>query len=142
MNGIPISWKQVRGDDRGRQQAQYIMELLLGGLHRQAFYPAHAGGYGGEQLHRYRRHGVSGSEPGSMTSLGAWSAPSRTTASPLSLMQLDGIYAVRLTVDGRLPEDRTNEVYTSGEVLLQPGGHRADGEGDAVLPQQRRHADR
>ena len=32
VNGIPISWKQVRGDDRGRQQqAQYIMELLLGG---------------------------------------------------------------------------------------------------------------
>ena len=36
----------------------------------------------------------------------------------LSLMQLDGIYAVRLTVAGELPADRTSEVYTSEEVLL------------------------
>ena len=36
----------------------------------------------------------------------------------LSLMQLDGIYAVRLTVNGLLPEGRTNGVYTSAEVLL------------------------
>ena len=36
----------------------------------------------------------------------------------LSLMQLTGILAVRLTVEGELPADRTNEVYTSEEVLL------------------------
>ena len=62
VNGIPISWKQVRGDDRGRQQqAQYIMELLLGG---QGLYLPRAQGDGGEQLYRHRRHGVGGSEPG------------------------------------------------------------------------------
>ena len=32
----------------------------------------------------------------------------------------DGIYAVRLTVNGQLPAGRTNEVYTSAEVGCSP----------------------
>ena len=90
VNGIPISWKQVRGDDRGRQQqAQYIMELLLGGCTDKDFIcPVPKG-----------------------TAVNSYCIT-------LSLMQLDGIYAVRLTVNGLLPEGRTNGVYTSAEVLL------------------------
>ena len=118
VNGIPISWKQVRGDDRGRQQqAQYIMELLLGGCTDSDFI----------------RPMPEGTAVNSCTVTGGTVSVDlsreydqlmgveRTIADyciTLSLMQLDGIYAVRLTVDGRLPEDRTNEVYTSGEVLL------------------------
>ena len=118
VNGIPISWKQVRGDDRGRQQqAQYIMELLLGGCTDSDFI----------------RPMPEGTAVNSCTVTGGTVSVDlsreydqlmgveRTIADyciTLSLMQLDGIYAVRLTVDGRLPEGRTNEVYTSGEVLL------------------------
>ena len=118
VNGIPISWKQVRGDDRGRQQqAQYIMELLLGGCTDKDFIcPVPkgtavnsctvTGGTVSVDLSREYEQLV-GAE--------------RTIADyciTLSLMQLDGIYAVRLTVNGLLPEGRTNGVYTSAEVLL------------------------
>ena len=118
VNGIPISWKQVRGDDRGRQQqAQYIMELLLGGCTDKDFIcPVPKGTAvnsctvtGGTVLVDLSREyeQLVGVE--------------RTIADyciTLSLMQLDGIYAVRLTVNGLLPEGRTNGVYTSAEVLL------------------------
>lgn len=118
VNGIPISWKQVRGDDRGRQQqAQYIMELLLGGCTDKDFIcPVPkgtavnsctvTGGTVSVDLSREYEQ-LMGVE--------------RTIADyciTLSLMQLDGIYAVRLTVNGLLPEGRTNGVYTSAEVLL------------------------
>lgn len=118
VNGIPISWKQVRGDDRGRQQqAQYIMELLLGGCTDKAFIcPVPegttvnsctvTGGTVSVDLSREYEQMV---------------GVERTIADyciTLSLMQLDGIYAVRLTVNGLLPEGRTNGVYTSAEVLL------------------------
>ena len=118
MNGIPISWKQVRGDDRGRQQqAQYIMELLLGGCTDKDFIcPVPkgtavnsctvTGGTVSVDLSREYEQLV---------------GVERTIADyciTLSLMQLDGIYAVRLTVNGLLPEGRTNGVYTSAEVLL------------------------
>lgn len=118
VNGIPISWKQVRGDDRGRQQqAQYIMELLLGGCTDKDFIcPV-----------------PEGTTVNSCTVTGGTVSVDlsqeyeqmvgveRTIADyciTLSLMQLDGIYAVRLTVNGLLPEGRTNGVYTSAEVLL------------------------
>lgn len=118
VNGIPISWKQVRGDDRGRQQqAQYIMELLLGGCKDKDFIcPVPkgtavnsctvTGGTVSVDLSREYEQLV---------------GVERTIADyciTLSLMQLDGIYAVRLTVNGLLPEGRTNGVYTSAEVLL------------------------
>ena len=118
VNGIPISWKQVRGDDRGRQQqAQYIMELLLGGCTDKDFIcPVPkgtavnsctvTGGTVSVDLSREYEQLV---------------GVERTIADyciTLSLMQLDGIYAVRLTVNGLLPEGRTNGVYTSAEVLL------------------------
>ena len=118
VNGIPISWKQVRGDDRGRQQqAQYIMELLLGGCTDKDFIcPVPegttvnsctvTGGTVSVDLSREYEQMV---------------GVERTIADyciTLSLMQLDGIYAVRLTVNGLLPEGRTNGVYTSAEVLL------------------------
>lgn len=118
VNGIPISWKQVRGDDRGRQQqAQYIMELLLGGCTDKDFIcPVPkgtavnsctvTGGTVSVDLSREYEQ-LMGVE--------------RTIADyciTLSLMQLDGVYAVRLTVNGLLPEGRTNGVYTSAEVLL------------------------
>lgn len=118
VNGIPISWKQVRGDDRGRQQqAQYIMELLLGGCTDKDFIcPVPegttvnsctvTGGTVSVDLSREYEQMV---------------GVERTIADyciTLSLMQLTGILAVRLTVEGELPADRTNEVYTSEEVLL------------------------
>lgn len=118
VNGIPISWKQVRGDDRGRQQqAQYIVELLLGGCTDKDFIcPVPkgtavnsctvTGGTVSVDLSREYEQLV---------------GVERTIADyciTLSLMQLDGIYAVRLTVNGLLPEGRTNGVYTSAEVLL------------------------
>ena len=118
VNGIPISWKQVRGDDWGRQQqAQYIMELLLGGCTDKDFIcPVPkgtavnsctvTGGTVSVDLSREYEQLV---------------GVERTIADyciTLSLMQLDGIYAVRLTVNGLLPEGRTNGVYTSAEVLL------------------------
>ena len=118
VNGIPISWKQVRGEDRGRQQqAQYIMELLLGGCTDKDFIcPVPkgtavnsctvTGGTVSVDLSREYEQLV---------------GVERTIADyciTLSLMQLDGIYAVRLTVNGLLPEGRTNGVYTSAEVLL------------------------
>lgn len=118
VNGIPISWKQVRGDDRGRQQqAQYIMELLLGGCTDKDFIcPVPkgtavnsctvTGGTVSVDLSREYEQLV---------------GVERTIADyciTLSLMQLDGIYAVRLTVNGLLPEGRTNGVYTSADVLL------------------------
>ncbi len=118
VNGIPISWKRVRGDDRGRQQqAQYIMELLLGDCTDKDFIcPVPkgtavnsctvTGGTVSVDLSREYEQLV---------------GVERTIADyciTLSLMQLDGIYAVRLTVNGLLPEGRTNGVYTSAEVLL------------------------
>ena len=104
VNGIPISWKQVRGDDRGRQQqAQYIMELLLGDCTDKDFIcPVPkgtavnsctvTGGTVSVDLSREYEQLV---------------GVERTIADyciTLSLMQLDGIYAVRLTVNGLLPE--------------------------------------
>ena len=118
VNGIPISWKQVRGDDRGRQQqAQYIMEQLLGACKASGFTSpvpdgtalrscTVTGGTVSVDLSREYEQLV---------------GVERTIADyciTLSLMQLDGIYAVRLTVNGLLPEGRTNGVYTSAEVLL------------------------
>lgn len=118
VNGIAVSWREVRGEDRGRQQqAQYIMELLLGGCTDKDFIcPVPEG----TQVNSCTVTGGTVSVDLSRE-YDQLMGVERTIADyciTLSLMQLDGIYAVRLTVDGRLPEGRTNEVYTSEEVLL------------------------
>ena len=116
VNGIPISWKQVRGDDRGRQQqAQYIMELLLGGCTDKDFIcPVPkgtavnsctvTGGTVSVDLSREYEQLV---------------GVERTIADyciTLSLLQLTGIYAVRITVMD-MPQEE-DHVYTSAQVLL------------------------
>lgn len=116
--GIPIPWTEITAEDRGRQQqAQYIMELLLGACTAEDFRPPMPTG---TRL-------LSCTVTGGTVSVDLSSeydqliGIDRTIADyciTLSLMQLDGIYAVRLTVDGKLPADRPGEVYTSEEVLL------------------------
>ena len=118
VTGIPIPWSEITADDRGRQQqAQYIMELLLGACTADGFRSPMPTG---TRL-------LSCTVTGGTVSVDMSSeydqliGIDRTIADyciTLSLMQLDGIYAVRLTVAGELPADRTNEVYTSEEVLL------------------------
>ena len=118
VQGIAIPWADITAGDRGRQQqAQYIMEQLLGGCTAEGFIaPIPVG----TQL-------LSCTVTGGTVSVDMSSeydqliGIDRTIADyciTLSLMQLDGIYAVRLTVNGLLPEGRTNGVYTSAEVLL------------------------
>ena len=118
ITSTQVSWKKVTGDDRGRQQqAQYIMELLLGGCKVSGFTSPVPTGT------TVRSCTVTGgtvsvdlsSEYDRLTGIDRTIADYCIT---LSLMQLDGIYAVRLTVNGLLPEGRTNGVYTSAEVLL------------------------
>ncbi len=118
VNGIPISWTQVLGDDRGRQQqAQYLMELLLGGCTDKSFICPIPEGT------RVLNCTITGGTVSVDMSreYDQLVGIERTIADyciTLTLMQLDGVYAVRLTVEGQLPEGRTNEVYTSEEVLM------------------------
>ena len=115
---VQVDWQQIGGDQLGRQQqAQYIMEQLLGACKASGFTSpvpdgtalrscTVTGGTVSVDLSREYEQLV---------------GVERTIADyciTLSLMQLDGIYAVRLTVNGLLPEGRTNGVYTSAEVLL------------------------
>ena len=118
VTGISIPWAEITAHDRGRQQqAQYIMELLLGGCTKEDFLcPVPTGT-------RLLSCTVTGgtvlvdlsSEYNQLLGIDRTIADYCIT---LSLMQLTGILAVRLTVEGELPADRTNEVYTSEEVLL------------------------
>lgn len=118
VTGLPLDWSEITGDDRGRQQqAQHIMELLLGGCTLPDFRPPAPEG---TRL-------LSCTVTGGTVSVDLSSeydqllGIDRTIADyciTLSLMQLDGIYGVRLTVAGELPADRVSEVYTSDEVLL------------------------
>lgn len=116
--GLPVPWTEITANDRGRQQqAQYIMELLLGGCTDKDFIsPVPTG-----------TKVLSCTVTGGTVSVDLSSEYNqligidRTIADyciTLSLMQLTGILAVRLTVAGELPADRTAEVYTSEEVLL------------------------
>ncbi len=118
VTGVAIPWTEITAGERGRQQqAQYIMELLLGGCTAEGFIcPVPTG----TSL-------LSCTVTGGTVSVDLSSEYNqligidRTIADyciTLSLMQLDGIYAVRLTVNGELPADRDSEVYTSEEVLL------------------------
>ena len=118
ITSAQVSWKRVTGDDRGRQQqAQYIMELLLGGCKVSGFTsPVPVGT-------TVRSCTVTGgtvsvdlsSEYDKLTGIDRTIADYCIT---LSLLQLTGIYAVRLTVMGASPAGRADDVYTSAQVLL------------------------
>ena len=118
VTGISIPWAEITAHDRGRQQqAQYIMELLLGGCTKSGFIcPVPTG----TRLLSCTVTGgtVSVDLSGEYNQLMGIDRTIADYCITLSLMQLDGIYAVRLTVNGLLPEGRTNGVYTSAEVLL------------------------
>ena len=100
ITSTQVSWKKVTGDDRGRQQqAQYIMELLLGGCKVSGFTSPVPTGT------TVRSCTVTGgtvsvdlsSEYDRLTGIDRTIADYCIT---LSLLQLTGIYAVRLTVMG------------------------------------------
>ena len=118
ITSTQVSWKKVTGDDRGRQQqAQYIMELLLGGCKVSGFTSPVPTGT------TVRSCTVTGgtvsvdlsSEYDRLTGIDRTIADYCIT---LSLLQLTGIYAVRLTVMGDPPAGRRDAVYTSAQVLL------------------------
>ena len=118
ITSAQVSWKKVTGDDRGRQQqAQYIMELLLGGCKISGFTSPVPEGTtvinctvtGGT---------VSVDLSGEYDKLTGIDRTIADYCITLSLLQLTGIYAVRITVLGEAPADREDEVYTSAQVLL------------------------
>lgn len=118
ITSVLVNWKKVTGDDRGRQQqAQYIMELLLGGCKASGFTSPVPTGT------TVRSCTVTGGTV-SVDLSGEYdqlTGIDRTIADyciTLSLLQLTGIYAVRITVMGMLPSNRTEPVYTSSQVLL------------------------
>lgn len=118
ITSTQVSWKKVTGDDRGRQQqAQYIMELLLGGCKVSGFTSPVPTGT------TVRSCTVTGGTV-SVDLSGEYdrlTGIDRTIADyciTLSLLQLTGIYAVRLTVMGDPPAGRRDAVYTSAQVLL------------------------
>mgnify|MGYP004618594735 FL=1 len=116
--GLPIPWEEINAGDRGRQQqAQYIMELLLGKCTAKGFLsPVPVG----TQLLSCTVTGgtVSVDLSGEYNQLMGIDRTIADYCITLSLMQLTGILAVRLTVAGELPADRVSDVYTSEEVLL------------------------
>ena len=118
ITSAQVSWRKVTGEDRGRQQqAQYIMELLLGACKPSGFTSPIPEGT------TVRSCTVTGgtvsvdfsSEYDRLTGIDRTIADYCIT---LSLLQLTGIYAVRLTVMGAPPAGRTDDVYTSSQVLL------------------------
>ena len=63
VQGIAIPWADITAGDRGRQQqAQYIMELLLGGCTAEGFIAPIPVGDAAAELYRHRRNGVGGHE--------------------------------------------------------------------------------
>ncbi len=116
--GLPIPWTQITAEDRGRrQQAQYIMELLLGACTEKDFIcPVPEG----TQLLSCTVTGgtVSVDLSGEYNQLIGIDRTIADYCITLSLMQLSGILGVRLTVNGELPSDRPEGTYTSEEVLL------------------------
>ena len=116
ITSVLVDWKKVTGDDRGRQQqAQYIMELLLGGCKASGFTSPIPIGT------TVRSCTVTGGTV-SVDLSGEYDqlvGIDRTIADyciTLSLLQLTGIYAVRITVMGASQD--ADHVYTSAQVLL------------------------
>lgn len=115
--GLPIPWEEINAGDRGRQQqAQYIMELLLGKCTAKDFLsPVPVG----TQLLSCTVTGGTvsvdlSSEYDHLTGIDRTIADYCIT---LSLLQLTGIYAVRITVMDVSPANH-EEVYTSAQILL------------------------
>ena len=115
---VQVDWQQIGGDQLGRQQqAQYIMEQLLGACKASGFTSPVPDGTA------LRSCTVTGgtvsvdlsSEYDHLTGIDRTIADYCIT---LSLLQLTGIYAVRLTVMGASPAGRADDVYTSAQVLL------------------------
>ena len=114
---VQVDWQQIGGDQLGRQQqAQYIMEQLLGACKASGFTSPVPDGTA------LRSCTVTGgtvsvdlsSEYDHLTGIDRTIADYCIT---LSLLQLTGIYAVRITVMGVSPANH-EEVYTSAQVLL------------------------
>lgn len=118
ITGIPIKWEKITGNDRGRQQqAQYIMELLLGGCTDPEFTSPMPEGT--QVLNCTVTGGtVAVDLSGEYNQLAGVERTIADYCITLSMMQLAGILAVRITVNGRLSDDRESGVYTSQEVLL------------------------
>lgn len=118
VTGIPISWEEITGDDRGRQQqAQYIMELLLGGCTEAGFTSPMP--QGTQVLSCTVTGGtVAVDLSGEYDQLAGVERTIADYCITLSMMQLAGILAVRITVEGRASADRASDTYTSEEVLL------------------------
>lgn len=118
ITGLQIPWSEIAGEDKGRQQqAQDIMALLLGGCTLPEFLcPVPTG----TKLLSCTVTGgtVSVDLSGEYNQLMGIDRTIADYCITLSLMQLTGILAVRLTVAGELSADRVNEVLTSEEVLL------------------------
>ena len=118
VTGISIPWAEITAHDRGRQQqAQYIMELLLGGCTKSDFIcPVPTG----TRLLSCTVTGgtVSVDLSGEYNQLMGIDRTIADYCITLSLLQLTGIYAVRLTVMGDPPAGRRDAVYTSAQVLL------------------------
>ena len=118
VTGISIPWAEITAHDRGRQQqAQYIMELLLGGCTKSGFIcPVPTG----TRLLSCTVTGgtVSVDLSGEYNQLMGIDRTIADYCITLSLLQLTGIYAVRLTVMGASPAGRADDVYTSAQVLL------------------------
>ena len=114
---VQVDWQQIGGDQLGRQQqAQYIMEQLLGACKASGFTSPVPDGTA------LRSCTVTGgtvsvdlsSEYDHLTGIDRTIADYCIT---LSLLQLTGIYAVRITVMDVSPANH-EEVYTSAQVLL------------------------
>ena len=117
VTGISIPWAEITAHDRGRQQqAQYIMELLLGGCTKSDFIgPVPTG----TRLLSCTVTGgtVSVDLSGEYNQLMGIDRTIADYCITLSLLQLTGIYAVRITVMDVSPANH-EEVYTSAQVLL------------------------
>ena len=118
ITSVQVDWRQVTGDDRGRQQqAQYIMELLLGGCKASGFTSPMPEGTAVRSC-TVTGGTVSVDLSGEYDQLTGIDRTIADYCITLSLLQLTGIYAVRITVMGMLPSNRTEPVYTSSQVLL------------------------
>ena len=117
VTGISIPWAEITAHDRGRQQqAQYIMELLLGGCTKSDFIcPVPTG----TRLLSCTVTGgtVSVDLSGEYNQLMGIDRTIADYCITLSLLQLTGIYAVRITVMDVSPANH-EEVYTSAQILL------------------------
>ena len=116
ITSVQVDWRQVTGDDRGRQQqAQYIMDLLLGGCKASGFTSPMPEGTAVRSC-TVTGGTVSVDLSGEYDQLVGIDRTIADYCITLSLLQLTGIYAVRITVMD-MPQEE-DHVYTSAQVLL------------------------